>query len=82
MDLVNFIAGLGGGKREVDTLVGKRLGLSGQVGLSFEALELAFGKLGLPAELAGPSYEENQRLLQEAFAMGKRMAAKIVGRSA
>jgi len=61
-------------------LVGKRLGLSGQVGLSRDALDLAFSKLGLPAELCARSHLENQRLLREAREMGARMAARIAGK--
>lgn len=81
-DLFDFIAGLGGGRREVDTLIGKRLGLSGQVGMGREALEAAFRKLGLPPDLAAASFEENQGLLREAREMGRRMAARILARKA
>jgi hypothetical protein len=78
-DLVEFVAGLGGGPpRAVDTLIGKRLGLSGQVGMSREALEAAFRKLGLPPALAAQGHEDNRVLLDRAREMGRRMAERIL----
>ncbi|MHC4601368.1 MAG: flavodoxin family protein [Planctomycetota bacterium] len=77
--LFEFIASVGGDPVPVETLVGRRLGILGQVGMNAEELAEAYGKLGLPAGDA-PAHAEGNRLLREkARDMGKRMALRIQG---
>lgn len=77
VDLVEFIAGLDGSCRKVDTLVGRRLALTGQVAMDAKELEAALAKLGLDPSTAPSMLEENRRLLDAAAAMGARMASGL-----
>jgi multimeric flavodoxin WrbA len=75
--LFEFIASMGGVAVPVETLVGRRLGILGQVGMNAEELAVAYGKLGLPEGDAPAHAEMNRDLREKARDMGKRMALRI-----
>jgi multimeric flavodoxin WrbA len=75
--LFEFIASMGGESVPVETLVGRRLGILGQVGMSAEELAAAYGKLGLPVEDAPVHAEANRALREQARDMGMRMASRL-----
>jgi multimeric flavodoxin WrbA len=75
--LFEFIASMGGESKPVETLVGRRLGLTGQVGMTEAELASAYEKLGLPVEDAPAHAEANRNLCEQAKEMGRSMAERI-----
>ncbi|GEM_PF-284297 len=80
-ELFAFITEMEGNPREVDALVGNGLGLSGQVRMDADELRRIYEKLGLPAGNAEKDAAYNRQLMQQARAMGERMAEKVRARA-
>jgi multimeric flavodoxin WrbA len=67
----------GGDGTLFDTLLGKGLGLQGQLDADPTRLTKLFEKLGLPVENVNDAFEENQRLKKQAGEIGRRLADSL-----
>jgi len=75
IDLFTFLTTVLGPENTLHTLIGKRLAVINQVGMSPERLRTLYDRLQLPVELAEKDYHRNQALLKKCYALGHHLAA-------
>ena len=71
IELFTFITSMLGKDNTLSWIVGKRLAVAGQVGMSEERLAGLYPKLGLPSSLSKEDYRQNQLLLKRCYDLGK-----------
>ena len=71
IELFSFITSMLGKGNSLSWVVGKRLAVAGQVGMSEERLAGLYPKLGLPSSLSKEDYRQNQLLLKRCYELGK-----------
>jgi hypothetical protein len=76
IELFSFITSMLGKGNTLSWIVGKRLAVAGQVGMSEERLAGLYPKLGLPSSLSKEDYRQNQLLLKRCYDLGKRTGNK------
>ena len=70
IELFSFITSMLGKNNTLSWIVGKRLAVAGQVGMSEERLAGLYPKLGLPSSLSKEDYSQNQLLLKRCYELG------------
>ena len=74
IDLFTFLTTILGPDNTLHTLIGKRLAVINQVGMSREQLRTLYDRLQLPVELAEEDYHCNQALLKKCYELGHHLA--------
>lgn len=71
IDLFTFMTQMMGADNTLTTLVGTRMAVARQIGMTHHELKTLYNKLDLPEKLAENDYERNQELLKESYEIGK-----------
>ena len=74
IDLFKFIIEVLGSDNKLTSIIGSRLAVANQVGMSKEELSILYAKLKLPLHLVDQDYQRNQQLLQQCYELGKKSA--------
>ena len=74
IDLFTFLTTILGPENTLHTIIGKRLAVINQVGMSREQLRTLYDRLQLPVELAEEDYHCNQALLKKCYELGHHLA--------
>lgn len=73
VDLFKFIIEVLGPENKLTSIIGTRLAVVNQVGMSREELTILYSKLKLPLHLVDQDYQRNQQLLQQCYELGKKI---------
>jgi len=71
IDLFTYITSILGSENRLQTFIGTRLAVAGQVRMSEEELRTLYPKLKLPLFLVEQDYQKNRDLLKKCYAFGR-----------